>query len=168
LLLEAFEWHVPDDKNHWYRLQQALPGLKDIGIDNIWLPPGCKGMDASGSGYDIYDLYDLGEFNQKGTRPTKWGSREDLEELVAEAQSLGVGIYWDAVLNHKAGADYPERFQAVKVDPNRKILLLFLDIVCELIWSLAEQNGLAKSLSPLKSADGLVLISADVATRIAP
>lgn len=76
-------------------------------------------MNSSGNGYDIYDLYDLGEFDQKGSRTTKWGSRRELEDLVEEAKSLGVGVYWDAVLNHKAGADYPERFQAVKVDPNR-------------------------------------------------
>ncbi|KAB8246424.1 alpha-amylase [Aspergillus flavus] len=120
LLLEAFEWHVPDDTCHWRRLQHALPGLKEIGIDNIWIPPGCKAMNSSGNGYDIYDLYDLGEFDQKGSRTTKWGSRRELEDLVEEAKSLGVGVYWDAVLNHKAGADYPERFQAVKVDPNRR------------------------------------------------
>ncbi|KOC12109.1 alpha-amylase [Aspergillus flavus AF70] len=77
-------------------------------------------MNSSGNGYDIYDLYDLGEFDQKGSRTTKWGSRRELEDLVEEAKSLGVGVYWDAVLNHKAGADYPERFQAVKVDPNRR------------------------------------------------
>ncbi|KAF5861210.1 hypothetical protein ETB97_000523 [Aspergillus alliaceus] len=120
LLLEAFEWHIPADTCHWRRLQDALPGLKSIGIDNIWIPPGCKGMDSHGNGYDVYDLYDLGEFDQKGSRTTKWGSRKELEDLIANAQELGVGVYWDAVLNHKAGADYPERFEAVKVDSNRR------------------------------------------------
>ncbi|RAL02187.1 alpha-amylase [Aspergillus ibericus CBS 121593] len=120
LLMQAFEWHVPDDKAHWRRLQHALPGLQAIGVDHIWIPPGCKAMNPSGNGYDIYDLYDLGEFDQKGARTTKWGTRQELEELVAHAQALGVGVYWDAVLNHKAGADYPERFKAVKVDPKRR------------------------------------------------
>ncbi|PYI08061.1 putative alpha-amylase [Aspergillus sclerotiicarbonarius CBS 121057] len=120
LLMQAFEWHVPDDKCHWRRLQHALPGLKAIGVDNIWIPPGCKAMNPAGNGYDIYDLYDLGEFDQKGSRTTKWGTRQELEELAAEAHALGVGVYWDAVLNHKAGADYPERFEAVKVDPKRR------------------------------------------------
>lgn len=122
LIFQGFEWHVPADRKHWRRLQRVLPGLKAIGVDNIWLPPGCKGMDPSGNGYDIYDLYDLGEFEQKGSRSTKWGTREELQELVDAAHALGLGIYWDAVLNHKAGADHTEHFRAVKVNPERRCM----------------------------------------------
>lgn len=121
-MFQAFEWHVPDDQAHWRRLLQELPTLKRMGVDNIWIPPGCKAMSPSGNGYDIYDLYDLGEFDQKGTRPTKWGTKEELQKLISGAQDLGIGIYWDAVLNHKAGADFTERFPAVKVDPQRMYL----------------------------------------------
>ena len=115
--MQGFEWHVPADQLHWQRLRKAIPDLKDIGIDNIWIPPGCKGMDPTGSGYDIYDLYDLGEFDQKGSRATRWGPKEDLEDLVYTAQEWYIGIYWDTVLNQKAGADSTESFAAVKVDP---------------------------------------------------
>lgn len=88
-------------------------------------------MDPCGNGYDIYDLFDLGEFDQKGSVPTKWGSKTDLEEMAYQARSLGIGLIWDAVLNHKAGAEYPERFDAVAVDPKRTYisdcgLMLFL------------------------------------------
>ncbi|OJJ50069.1 hypothetical protein ASPZODRAFT_2117146 [Penicilliopsis zonata CBS 506.65] len=122
LMMQAFEWYVPADENHWRRLRKALPSLQDIGVDSIWIPPGCKAMSPSGNGYDIYDLYDLGEFDQKGNRATKWGAKEELQALGSVAQKLGIGIYWDAVLNHKAAADYAERFSAVKVDPtNRNI-----------------------------------------------
>lgn len=76
-------------------------------------------MDPNGNGYDIYDLFDLGEFDQKGSSSTKWGSKVELRDLMREAESLGVGVIWDAVLNHKAGADYPENFQAIAVDPER-------------------------------------------------
>ena len=121
-MMQAFEWHVPDDQAHWNRLHKALPSLKDIGVDNIWIPPGCKGMSPSGNGYDIYDLYDLGEFEQKGSRGTKWGTKAELQELIWLAQDLGIGVYWDAVLNHKAAADYTERFSAVRVDPQRELV----------------------------------------------
>ncbi|PYI24514.1 alpha-amylase [Aspergillus violaceofuscus CBS 115571] len=120
LLFEGFEWHIPNDNRHWRRLQRALPALHAIGVDSVWLPPGCKAMNPSGNGYDIYDLYDLGEFDQKGCTATKWGSFADLEALMEDAHTLGVGVYWDAVLNHKAGADFPERFEAVKVDSQRR------------------------------------------------
>ena len=116
LMMQAFEWYAPADQRHWQRLYKALPDLKAIGIDNIWIPPGCKAMSPSGNGYDIYDLYDLGEFDQKGSRATKWGTKEELQAFAARARSLGIGLYWDAVLNHKAAADHPEECIAVKVD----------------------------------------------------
>ncbi|PLN83441.1 alpha-amylase [Aspergillus taichungensis] len=126
LLMQAFEWHVPDDQHHWSRLRRALPGLKSIGVDRMWIPPGCKAMNPSGNGYDIYDLYDLGEFDQKGARATKWGTKKDLQELVSCLRELDIDVYWDAVLNHKAGADYTERFPAVKVDPERRDMDIML------------------------------------------
>ncbi|KAF4245484.1 hypothetical protein CNMCM8980_009500 [Aspergillus fumigatiaffinis] len=111
---------MPADQAHWRRLRHILPSLKEIGVDNIWIPPGCKGMDPCGNGYDVYDLYDLGEFDQKGSRATKWGTKEELLELTAAARDLSVGVHWDAVLNHKAGADFTERFLAVQVDSERR------------------------------------------------
>jgi len=41
-LLQGFEWNCPEDGKHYQRLTTALPQLKNIGISNIWLPPGCK------------------------------------------------------------------------------------------------------------------------------
>lgn len=117
LMMQGFEWHVPADQLHWKRLQKALPGLRDIGVDKMWIPPGCKGMDASGIGYDLYDLWDLGEFHQKGSRATRWGPKEHLSEMMQTARDVGIGICWDTILNHKAGADRTETFQATKVDP---------------------------------------------------
>lgn len=95
-MMQGFEWYVPDDHKHWTRLLDAVPKLKATGIDNIWIPPGCKASSQSGNGYDIYDLYDLGEFEQKGGRGTKWGTKEELVKFVKKANGVGVGIYWDA------------------------------------------------------------------------
>ncbi|MCJ1385379.1 hypothetical protein MMC17_008501 [Xylographa soralifera] len=117
-MMQAFEWYVPADHKHWQRLRNAVVGLKATGIDNIWVPPGCKASSSQGNGYDIYDLYDLGEFDQKGSRSTKWGSKDDLMQLIEKANEVGVGIYWDAVLNHKAAADETQKCLAVEVDPN--------------------------------------------------
>ncbi|EME77258.1 glycoside hydrolase family 13 protein [Pseudocercospora fijiensis CIRAD86] len=115
-LLQGFEWNVPADGKHWQRLLKALPSLKNAGIDNLWLPPGCKASSPEGNGYDIYDLYDLGEFDQKNSVRTKWGTKDELLELSNKAKELGIGLYWDAVLNHKAGADKREKAHAVEVD----------------------------------------------------
>lgn len=94
--MQGFEWYVPDDHKHWVRLYDNIPQLKAAGIDNIWIPPGCKASSPSGNGYDIYDLYDLGEFEQKGSKGTKWGTKEELVALANKAKETGVGIYWDA------------------------------------------------------------------------
>jgi len=117
-LLQGFEWNCSPDGGHYRRLLRQLPKLKEIGIDNIWLPPGCKASSQEGNGYDVYDLYDLGEFDQKGGVRTKWGTKEELLKLSAKAEELGIGLYWDAVLNHKAGADKKEKAHAVEVDDN--------------------------------------------------
>ncbi|KAG8163835.1 hypothetical protein KVR01_005753 [Diaporthe batatas] len=115
-MMQGFEWYVPADQKHWVRLEKHIPQLKQWGIDNIWVPPGCKGSCKDGNGYDIYDLYDLGEFDQKGTVPTKWGSKEELVRMANTAKDNGVGIYWDAVLNHKFAADRKEKCDAKEVD----------------------------------------------------
>ena len=117
-MIQFFEWYVPDDHKHWQRLKRALPELKAAGIDNIWTPPACKASSPSGNGYDIYDLYDLGEFDTKGSVGTKWGTKEELIDACKKADDLGLGIYFDAVLNHKAAADHIETCRVVKVDPN--------------------------------------------------
>ena len=115
-LFQAFEWYCPADHKHWQRIACILPDLKHLGIDLIWLPPGCKASSPQGNGYDIYDLWDLGEFEQKGSRATKWGSKEDLMALVERAEEVGIGLMWDAVLNHKAAADFKEKCMAIEVD----------------------------------------------------
>lgn len=95
-MLQGFEWYVPDDKKHWKRLAGQASQLKATGVDNIWIPPGCKASSPSGNGYDIYDLYDLGEFDQKGSKATKWGTKDELLDLVNSCNEAGVGVYWDA------------------------------------------------------------------------
>jgi len=61
--------------------------------------------------------YDLGEFEQKGSRRTRWGTKEELVDMIRTANDLDVGILWDAILNHKAWADRAEEVAAVKCDP---------------------------------------------------
>ncbi|KAH9436511.1 hypothetical protein MCOR02_000185 [Pyricularia oryzae] len=117
-LFQGFEWHLPADKRHWRRLINLIPSLAPLGITKLWIPPACKGGGGAWSnGYDVYDLYDLGQFDQKGSRATKWGPRTDLDELVRAAGDAGIEMLFDAVLNHKAGADSTERVLATRVDP---------------------------------------------------
>ena len=117
-LFQTFEWHTSSTAghSHYARLTRLLPALFELGITSLWLPPGCKANNPQGNGYDIYDLWDLGEFEQKGTRSTKWGSREELDALMKKAREKGVDVIWDAVINHKTGGDNTEETWAVEVD----------------------------------------------------
>jgi Alpha amylase, catalytic domain len=136
-MFQAFEWNCPKDQKHWTRLAAALPSLKSIGIDNMWIPPGCKGGWHGSNGYDIYDLYDLGEFQQKDSKGTKWGTKDELVEMMDVARKCGVGVYWDAVLNHKAAADFSEPCYAVKVDPKGTSITLLFQILKRCSFSIS-------------------------------
>ena len=105
LLFQGFEAMLPADSGHWERLTGAAGQLRDIGVSGIWLPPAFKGTSVFDMGYSAYDLYDIGEFDQKGTIPTKYGTAEELKTLVAALHEKGIQVYADVVLNHKAGAD---------------------------------------------------------------
>lgn len=48
---------------------------------------------------------------------TKWGTKDELLEMCKTAKDNGVGIYWDAVLNHRFAADHKEKCKAMEVDP---------------------------------------------------
>ena len=118
VLLQAFEWYLPDDGQHWNRLKDMAPQLLELGIGGVWLPPCSKATGTNDVGYGIYDLWDLGEFDQKGAVRTKYGTREELQAAIGALQEQGLQVYADVVLNHKAGADENELFQAVKIDPD--------------------------------------------------
>ena len=90
LIMQAFEWYLPADSKHWQKLQTSIPELQKLGISKIWLPPAFKGTGTNDVGYGIYDLFDLGEFDQNGTVPTKYGSKEEYLSLVSELNKAGI------------------------------------------------------------------------------
>jgi alpha-amylase len=72
------------------------------------------------------DLWDLGEFDQKGTARTKWGTYDELKQLQKVAKENDILLYFDAVLNHKASADETEKCRAIEVEwEGRNPLSLF-------------------------------------------
>ena len=112
-MMQYFEWDLPADKTLWKQLAEDAPKLKKAGISAVWMPPAYKG--ASGVqdvGYSVYDLYDLGEFNQKGTVATKYGTKEEYLSSIKALHKQGISVYADIVLNHKIGADEVEEVSA--------------------------------------------------------
>ncbi len=113
VMMQYFHWYMPDDGSLWNQLAEKAEELAKIGITSLWLPPAYKGtgggMDV---GYGIYDLFDLGEFDQKGSVRTKYGTKDEYVRAIQVAQKAGISIYADVVFNHKLGADQKEEMEA--------------------------------------------------------
>ena len=124
-MMQYFEWYLPSDSTLWNKLTKDVKHLENIGITHLWLPPAYKG--ASGKddvGYGVYDLYDLGEFDQKGSIPTKYGTKEEYVDAIKILKENNIKVLADIVLNHKMGADETEDVLAIQDDAsNRNVSL---------------------------------------------
>ncbi len=120
-MVQYFHWYMPNDGNLWKKIKEDAPRLKELGFTSIWFPPAYKGSGGSYSeGYDVYDLYDLGEFDQKGSVRTKYGTRQEYMDAIDTVHECGMHAIVDIVLNHKAGGDELEKIKVVKVDPDNR------------------------------------------------
>lgn len=120
-ILQFFEWYLPEDQKHWNRLKSQAKLLSDLGFDALWLPPAYKGNGGrSDVGYAVYDMYDLGEFDQKNTTATKYGTSVEYLEAIRTAQKSGLKVYADIVFNHRIGADRTESFKAWPVNTQNR------------------------------------------------
>lgn len=116
VMFQYFEWNSPADGSLWRQLAGRARELKNLGTTAVWFPPAYKGMNgANDVGYATYDVYDLGEFDQKGSVRTKYGTREEFLAAVKAVQDAGMHAYADVVLNHKMGADETEEVEVEEI-----------------------------------------------------
>ena len=117
-MMQFFHWYNEPGGKLWDEISDRAASLAALGINAVWLPPAYKAKDGGYSnGYDTYDLFDMGEFDQKGTIPTKFGTKEQYARAVDILHRHGIAVYVDIVLNHKGGADEKERIKVMRVDP---------------------------------------------------
>lgn len=104
VMMQAFYWDVLPRHEWWDLLSGKVEGWSNAGIDRIWLPPATKGQSGGYSmGYDVSDYFDFGNFEQHGTVPTRFGTRDELENLIATAHENGIEVIADIVINHNSG-----------------------------------------------------------------
>lgn len=111
VMMQGFYWNTPSTTtagDWWQNLGSKASELSQAGITAIWLPPAYKGGSASDCGYGVYDRYDLGEFNQKGTIATHYGTLSNLTNCITSLHSSNIQVYEDIVMNHLMFADYQE------------------------------------------------------------
>lgn len=118
VMMQYFHWYTPADGSLWRSLKENAVQLAAAGITSLWLPPAYKSAGGcKDPGYAVYDLFDLGEFDQKGTIPTRFGTREEYLAAIEAAHNAGLNVYADIVFNHKLGADHLEEINATPYDP---------------------------------------------------
>lgn len=71
-------------------IREKLDYLKELGIDVIWLSPVYKSPNDD-NGYDISDYCDIMD---------EFGTMEDMDNLLKEANEKGIKIVMDLVVNH--------------------------------------------------------------------
>lgn len=85
---------------------KKLDYLKELGVDIIWLSPiYCSPL--VDQGYDISDYYNI---------DPRFGTMEDMDELIAEAKKRDMYILMDLVINHCS--DQHEWFRKAMEDPD--------------------------------------------------
>ena len=67
-----------------------LDYLKDLGIDYLWITPVFPSPQRD-NGYDVADYVSI---------DPRFGTMEDMEELIAEGKKRGIGLMLDMVFNH--------------------------------------------------------------------
>lgn len=116
VMMQYFEWYLKEDPPLWEILKEQANELSNVGISAVWTPPAYKGNGGLHDvGYGVYDVYDLGEFDQKGSIRTKYGTKKQYLSAIKELHKQGIDVYADIVFNHKMGADEAEMVPATMV-----------------------------------------------------
>ena len=120
-MIQYFEWDLEPDGKHYQNLMNDIENLVALRITDVWMPPASKGS-AGGYdvGYSIYDLYDIGEFDQKGSVRTKYGTEEEYAQVINALNDAGIRVIADMVLNHKLGADETEVISVIEMDAQER------------------------------------------------
>jgi galactose oxidase len=98
----------------WDQLATQANEFREAGFTAIWLPPVLKtasGDNSGADGYGPFDDYDIGSRHQKGSTPTRFGTREQLQRCVAILRANGLDVYLDMVEHHRSGDTRPFVFR---------------------------------------------------------
>ena len=99
----------------WDHLAAQAKAFSLAGFSAVWLPPSLKtssGASPGADGYGPFDDYDIGSKKQKGSIPTRFGTREQAQRCAAILRANGLDIYLDMVEHQRAGdgSQAPEAF----------------------------------------------------------
>lgn len=91
-------------------IEQRLPYLKELGVGFIWLSPVMQSPMLD-FGYDISDFHKIDPL---------FGSLQDMKDLIAAADKLGIRLLMDFVPNHSSNASqWFQESRSSKTNPKR-------------------------------------------------
>jgi alpha-amylase len=150
VMFQYFEWNCRNDGSLWRELAEKAVELKNLGTTAVWMPPAYKGMGGiHETGYAPYDLYDLGEFDQKGTVRTKYGTREEFLAAVRAVREAGMHAYADVVFNHRMGGDETEEVEIEEICCDNRNVVQSQPYTIR-AWSHYTFPGRGETYSPMK------------------
>lgn len=148
-MMQYFEWYLPNDGLWWRRCAAKAANLHDLGITQVWLPPAYKGTSQEDVGYGVYDMYDLGEFYQKGTVRTKYGTKQEYLNAISAFHKADIKVFADIVLDHRMGGDATEDVIAVSDSPEDRNQQIDDEKRIK-VWSMFNFPGRHGKYSPFK------------------
>lgn len=90
ILCQGFNWESHKSGRWYSELNAKASELSSLGFTIVWLPPPTASV--SPEGYMPTDLYNLN---------SRYGSMEELKQIVERFHKVGIKVLGDAVLNHR-------------------------------------------------------------------
>eukprot|EP01134_Creolimax_fragrantissima_P000505 CFRG0505T1 len=122
VIMQYFHWYTSNNGELWNTVNHEAQHLADIGITRVWLPPSYKGINGNDDvGYGVYDMYDMGEFYQKDSVRTKYGTKDQYIDAIYALRYVGIETLADIVFNHRIGGDETENIHAIPRSHNNRL-----------------------------------------------
>lgn len=116
IYIKSFQDSDGDGVGDLNGIRSRLPYLKSLGVDYIWVTPFYPSP-MKDNGYDVADYCAVNPM---------FGTMEDCEAMIAEADALGMGFMFDMVFNHTS-AEHEWFRKALTGDPEYMDYYIFRD-----------------------------------------
>ena len=83
----------------WNEIATRMPEVAEAGYTALWLPPPFVAGSQDSVGYDCFDRFNFGS----GGAVTRYGTADDLLNMVSIAHRFGLRVYFDNVTAHNGG-----------------------------------------------------------------
>ncbi|KAI8471662.1 MAG: alpha-amylase [Monoraphidium minutum] len=91
VMFQGFGWDSCNKGGWWRQVKARIPELKQAGCTHLWLPP--PSQSVAPQGYLPGQLYNLDA--------SKYGTKDELRDLVSAARAAGIVALADIVINHR-------------------------------------------------------------------